>query len=163
MSTYSKPTTKPSHYNDKNQPFDSIYEQIQAGLTQRFSSGITSYNPSFKHTAPNRLQIFFSQFSGSHYEICFRQSYYEFALHFESTPPLNMERRQPFDTNLEELSKMVGLLVRSGPLENKGRMRVWYERKHEPIDQGRIIQYIDQYSNFIAATFPILLNVYQNL
>ena len=154
--------TRSSPSNDKNPSYDTIFEQIQAGLNHKFPPGVTFHNPSFEHSAPNRLRIFLDEIKGSHYEICFRRAYYEFALHFESTPALNLERRQPFDSSLDVLTNIVGILVRSGPLENKGRMRIWYEQKHEPIDRGKIIQYIDLYSRFITATFPILLKVYKN-
>ena len=152
---------KPSRSaSSKNQLYDAIFEQIQAGLMQRFPHEVTYRKPHFEHSAPNRLRIYLDRISASHYEICFRGGYYEFALHFESTPAKSLERRQAFDPHLQELTQQVGALVRSGPLENKGWMRVWYEQKREPINQVKIALYIEQYSRFVAGTFPILAKVY---
>jgi hypothetical protein len=158
----SEPSNQPSSSRTQNQPYDIIFEQIQAGLIQRFPTQVTYRKPEFEHSTPNRMRIKLDRIKGSHYEICFRQGYYEFALHFESTPPMNLERRQAFDPHLHELTKHVGPLVKSGPLENKGRMRVWYEHNREPINQEKIMLYVDEYSRFIAATFPILAKVYDN-
>ena len=146
--------------SSKDQAYDAIFEQFQAGLIQRFPPEVTYRKPRFEHSRTNRMRIYLDRISGSHYEICFRGGYTEFALHFESTPAKSLERRQAFDPHLQALTQKVGALVRSGRLENKGWMRVWYEQKREPIDQARIALYIEQYSRFIAGTFPILEKVY---
>jgi hypothetical protein len=148
--------------NSEYQSYDVIFEEIKAGLIQRFKPEFAFHKPDFDHSTPNRMRIYPDRnlIKGSHYEICFRQKYFEFALHFESTSEISLERRQAFDSHLQELTKQVGTLVRSGPLENKGWMRIWYEQKREPIDKEKILLFIDQYSRFIAATFPILSKIY---
>jgi len=147
-----------------NLSYDVIFEQLINGLKRSLSKEITVQKPEFEHSTPNRLRIYLdrNKFSGVHYEICFRQAYYEFALHFESTPARNLERRQFFDPHLEEITNLVGQIVKSGPLENQGRMRVWYEHKREPIDQEKINIFIEHYSRFMIATYPILNKVYSN-
>jgi len=72
-----------------------------------------------------------------------------------------LERRKAFDPLLQDLSTTVGKYVKSGPLENRGWMRVWFENKNEMISQEKIAMYIDQYSKFIAATFPVLVKLYE--
>ena len=162
MPTISDTSTKQLHPQKDNPPYDSIFEQIIAGLIERFPPEVMHHKPEFEHSQPNRMRIYIDRdrIKGSHYEICFRGGYYEFALHFESSPAKSLERRQAFDPHLQELADQVGQFIKSGPLEKKGWMRVWYERKHEHIDQEKIKLYIDQYSRFVAATFPILAKLY---
>lgn len=150
----------PSHSQSQNQPYDEIYEQITAGLKQRFPIGVTRRKPEFKHTAPNRLQIYLQGITGAHYEICFRTMYYEFALHFESTPAISLKRRQAFDPYLLKISNEVGQNVKADKLENNGWMRIWYEQNRDPITEKHINRYIEDYSRFIKATFPILESLY---
>jgi hypothetical protein len=144
-------------------PYDNIFGQIKAGLNERFPPEINHHLVEFEHSAPNRLRIYFdrNRIKGSHYEICFRRDYFEFALHFESTPTKSLVRRRAFDSHLNEITNEVGQKTKSGPLENNGWMRIWYERKPETIDQEKIKLYIDQYSNFINITFPILIRLYE--
>jgi hypothetical protein len=143
--------------------YDEIYDQIIIGLKNKLPQGIMQHKPEFEHTHPNRLRIYINKnlFPGSHYEICFRQTYYEFALHFESTPTKDLERRQFFDPYLDDISRQVGQFVKSGPRENKGRMRVWYEHKRVIIGEKEIRQYIEEYTRFVLATYPIMEKAYQ--
>ncbi len=156
-------TIKPqTHLSSKlsPQPYDAVFEQIIAGLIQRYSPEVANRYPRYDHSTPNRLRIYLDRIKGTHYEICFRQNYYEFALHFESSPSISLERRKVFDPHINQISSQVGERIKSGPLENKGWMRVWYERQREQIDQEKINLYIDRFSRFIAATFPILVNMF---
>lgn len=140
--------------------YKDIFDQIKAGLFHRFPSAVIYRKPDFRYSHRNRMQIMLDRITGSHYQITFMGERYEFALHFESTPVKSLERRQAFDPFIKELTKQVGTLVKSGPIENMGWMGVWYERKPETIDQEKIKLYIDQYSRFIAVTFPILVKLY---
>jgi hypothetical protein len=144
-------------------PYDAIFEQIKAGLMRQFPVEIKYRKPVFEHTPNrNRMRIYLDGIAGSHYEICFRQAYFEFALHFESTPARSLARRQAFDPHREKLTKQVGVLVKTGPVENKGWMRVWFEQKREPItDSQKIELYTDLFSRFIIATSPILIEAYE--
>jgi len=162
MSSTSEPTSPSSHLNSASESYDVIYEQMKAGLVKRFPPALIRLKPEFEHSAPNRIRIYLDRdrIKGTHYQITFRREYYEFALHFESSREMSLKRRQAFDPHLDELTKQVGILVRSGPVENRGWMRVWYEQNREPIGQDQIKLYIDQYSRFIAATFPILAKLY---
>jgi hypothetical protein len=152
-------TIKPQTHLSSNlspKPFDTIFEQIIAGLIQRYSPEVANRHPRYDHSTPNRLRIYLDRIKGTHYEICFRQNYYEFALHFESSPSISLERRKAFDPHIDQISSQVGERIKSGPLENKGWMRIWYEFKREQIDQEKIDLYIDRFARFVAATFPIL-------
>jgi predicted transglutaminase-like cysteine proteinase len=143
--------------------YDEIFEKIIGDLKLSLPKEILNQRPEFEHSQPNRLRIYLNKslFSGTHYEICFRKTYNEFALHFESTPAKSLERRQSFDPFLNDISKKVGQFIKSGPLENKGWMRIWYERKKGSVNEELVERYVDEYSRFIAATYPILANVYQ--
>jgi len=142
---------------------DEIFEKIIEGLKINLPDEILHYKPDFKHSRPNRLQIYLDKnlFPGSHYEICFRQDYFEFALHFESSTAMNLERKQAFDSHLNEISDKTGQFVKSGKLENKGRMRVWFEHKKGSVTEEQIQKFIDEYSRFMVATYPILAKIYQ--
>jgi len=141
--------------------YDTAFEQIQAGLRKRFSPELTYRKPRFEHSTPNRMRIYLDNISGSHYELCFRQAYFEFALHFESASLMSLERRQFFDPHVQELTQKVGKTVRSGPLENRGWMRVWFELPHETITAPKVEWYTDLFARFMIATCPILLEVYR--
>ena len=162
MTSSSNPPTSPSTPKHQDLSYDAIYELIKAGLKQQFPPEVAYLKPEFEHSTPNRIRIYLdrNRIKGAHYEICFRGGYYEFALHFESSSTKSLERRQAFDPHLQELTNQVGQTVKSGALENGGWMRVWYEQKHEQIDEGKTMSYIDHYSRFIAATFPILVTLY---
>ena len=160
MPSISERPTQPIHSQSEKPPYDSIFEQIKAGLIERFPPEVTYRKPKFEHSAPNRMRIYLDRITGSHYQITFMRDRYEFALHFESTPAISLKRRQAFDPHVQELTKQVGVLVRTGPIEKNGWMGVWYELKPEAIDKEKIKLYIDQYSRFVAATFPILVKLY---
>lgn len=162
-----KMTTSPrsSSMFSKDLTFDEIFEIIIEGLKRNLPTHIINNHTVFDHTpGRNRLRIYVNKnyFPGSHYEICLRQDYSEFALHFESTPAKNMERRQAFDSHLNEISEKVGQNINSGKLENKGWMRIWYERKKGTVNEELVKLYVDEYSRFMLATYPIMVNVYQS-
>lgn len=162
MSQVSDSSAKPLRSQKENPPYDIIFEQIKLGLLDRFPREAIYNKAEFEHSTPNRMRIYFNRerIKGAHYEICFRGNYYEFALHFESSPAKSLERRQAFDSHLGDLTNQIGRKIKSGPLENKGWMRVWYEESPEQIDQEKIKIYIDSYSRFITTTYPILANLY---
>jgi hypothetical protein len=142
-----------THYAD-------VYEQIQAGLQNSFSIHTLFRKPQFK-IKNNRMQIFLDQNKESHYEICFRRDYYEFVLHFESTPARSIARRQTFDPYLDEFTLKVGQPVRSGKHEDQGWMRVWFQLTPEPLDSQKAEKYTSLFTNFMEATLPILEKIYE--
>lgn len=162
MSQVSDSSAKPLRLQKEYPPYDTIFEQIKLGLLDRFPREAIYTKAEFEHSTPNRMRIYFNRarIKGSHYEICFRGNYYEFALHFESSPAKSLERRQAFDSHLGDLTSQIGRNIKSGKLENRGWMRVWYEESPEQIDQVKIEIYIDSYSRFIAATYPLLAKLY---
>jgi hypothetical protein len=160
MPSNSEPTPILSNSISEQPTYNEIFDLIKAGLIQRFLPNILQRKPDFRYSHRNRMQIMLDRISGSHYQITFMRDRYEFALHFESSPPISLTRRKAFDPHLQELTSQVGQLVKSGPIENKGWMGVWYERKVEMIDQEKVKLYIDQFSKFISATFPILAKLY---
>lgn len=156
-------SAKPSRTQKEYPSYDIIFEQIKLGLLDRFPREAINTKAEFEHSTPNRMRIYFNRtrIKGSHYEICFRGNYYEFALHFESSPAKSLERRQAFDSHLGDLSNKIGRNIMSGKLENRGWMRVWYEESPDQIDQVKINAYIDVYSRFILSTYPILAELYE--
>jgi hypothetical protein len=160
MPPISKNTTQPFHSQLEKPNYDIIFEQIKTGLIERFPPEVTYRKPRFEYSTSNRMRIYLDRIPGSHYQITFMRDRYEFALHFESTPNKSLERRQAFDQHLQKLTEQVGTLVKSGRIENKGWMGVWFEKKVEMISPEHITLYIDQYSKFISATFPILEKLY---
>ena len=92
----------PMTKNDLNS-YKAFYDQMIASLRANLPSPILARKPEFR-VKSNRLQIFLDGIRGSHYEMCFRRDYHEFALHFESTPGRSLARRQAFDPHLQELS-----------------------------------------------------------
>jgi len=147
--------------NHPSIPYDAIFEEIISGLIQRYPPEFINRNPKYDRSASNRLRIYLDRMKGAHFEICFRRDYYEFALHFESSPAISLERRGAFDPFIEQLTTSVGVKIKSGPLENRGWMRIWYELKNEPVTQEKVNLYMDHYSRFIAATFPILEKMFE--
>lgn len=145
--------------SEKDKNYAVVFEQIIANLKSHMTPEIYLRNPRFE-VRGNRLQIFLDGISGSHYEICFRQAYYEFALHFESTAERNLERRQAFDAHLDVYAQIISRPVYSGKLENQGRMRVWYQIAPEPLNDRTVNGYSSNFSKFIAATYPTLEQLY---
>ena len=160
MPPISETSPQPFHSQSEKPDYDFIFEQIKAGLIERFLPEITYRKPKFEHSTPNRMRIYMDRVTGSHYQITFMRDRYEFALHFESTPAMSLQRRQAFDPYVQDFTRQIGISVKTGKIENKGWMGVWYDRKLETIDLEKIKLYVDQYSRFIAATFPILLKLY---
>jgi hypothetical protein len=153
-----KSTPSSTSTSSEDLTYDEIFEKIIAGLKTKLP-GIINAKTEFDHTPNrNRLRIYISKnnYKGSHYEICFRQEYYEFALHFEGGKTQNLEHRQAFEPYLNEVSEIVGRFVRAGRFENQDRMRVWYEHKCITIGEEQIRTYIEEFSRFINVTYPIL-------
>jgi hypothetical protein len=139
--------------------YEDFFGEMQNHLLAKFSQSILVRRPRFK-VRGNRMQIYLNLIRGSHYEMCFRRKYHEFALHFESTPGRSLARRQAFDPHLRKLSERIGHNVRSGPHENRGWMRVWVQLPPvEPI-LPLLEQYKELFLRFIEATYPILEEVY---
>jgi hypothetical protein len=140
-------------------PYEDFLGEMQNHLLAQFSQSILVRKPRFK-VRGNRMQIYLDLIRGSHYEMCFRRKYHEFALHFESTPGPSLARRQAFDPHLRKLSERIGHNVRSGPHENRGWMRVWVQLPPvEPI-LPLLEQYQELFLRFIEATYPILEAAY---
>ena len=87
----------------KFKPYDLFYDQMIHYLRVNLANHIIARYPEFR-VRSNRLQIILDGIRGSHYEMCFRRAYHEFALHFESTAARSISRRQAFDSLLHELS-----------------------------------------------------------
>ena len=102
--------------------YDLFYERLIADLRETLPQAVQDRQPDFEKRS-NRLRIKVTGITGVHYEMCFRQDYHEFALHFESTPEISLSRREAIDPYLETMSLSLNYYVQSGPLENKGWMR----------------------------------------
>jgi hypothetical protein len=139
--------------------YETFYGEMIANLRANFSAPILARKPEYR-VKSNRLQIFLNGMRGSHYEMCLRRKYHEFALHFESTPGPSLARRQAFDPHLRELSQKIGHNVRSGPHENRGWMRVWVQLPPMESIMPLLEKYQDLFLRFIEATYPILEAVY---
>jgi hypothetical protein len=139
--------------------YKAFYDHLITNLRINLPSPILARKPEFR-VRSNRMQIFLERLRGSHYEMCFRRKYHEFALHFESTAGRSLARRQAFDPHLRELSQKIGHNVRSGPHENRGWMRVWVQLPPvEPI-LPLLEHHRELFLRFIEATYPILEAVY---
>jgi hypothetical protein len=157
MATYSDKTIQSQ---GKTLTYEAVHDQMKSNLLKGFPAEVRSRKPDFKIRG-NRNAIYLDRMPGSHYEICFRRDYYEFALHFQSTAERSSERRQAFDPHLSNLSHRIGVTVKAGKLENKGWMRVWYQFSPEPLTPQKVQFYTDLFIKFVEATFPILKQVYE--
>jgi hypothetical protein len=157
MPTYSD---KPKQTQVVTLSYEEVHAQLKSDLLKLFPTEVRSRKPDFKIKG-NRMAIYLDRMPGCHYEICFRGAYYEFALHFQSTPERSLERRQAFDPHLSDLTHKMGFTVMSGKLENKGWMRVWYQFSPEDLTPQKVEIYTGLFIKFIAATFPILKRVYE--
>ena len=140
--------------------YETFYSQMRTNLRTLLPENILAHKPEYK-VRGNRMAIYLDQIAGSHYEICFRQGYHEFALHFESTPERSLARRQVFDPLLVQLSEKVGKQVRSGRHENCGWMRIWIELPVAPLTEKLVTEYTELIVRFMTATFPALKTRYQ--
>jgi hypothetical protein len=139
--------------------YETFYSEMQTRFRKLLPARILSLKPVYK-VRSNRMAIYLDRITGSHYEICLRQTYHEIALHFESTPERSLERRRAFDPLLNELSKKLGRHVQAGKHENKGWMRVWIECPIAPLTEKLLAEYVDLFARFIMATFPTLEKMY---
>ena len=141
--------------NEYTEFYDRLIKDLRNGLPK----SILARDPDFK-VRSNRLQIYMDGISGSHYEMCFRRNYHEFALHFESTPERSLERRKAFDPYIDELSIKLNYNVNSGPLENRGWMRVWVQLPPTRPILPMYNKYQDLFQSLIIETYPILESLY---
>jgi hypothetical protein len=151
---------QPIGTQDEVLSYEAAYAQIQPELQKRLPVEARLRKPQF-HVRGNRMHFTLDRITGSHYEMCFRRDYYEFALHFESTLARNVERLQAFEPHINELSQKLGHDINHGNLENKDWKRIWIQLGIEPLTQQKVEYYIDLFSKFIAATFPILQRTYE--
>ena len=136
-------------------PYEIFYERLIQYLRANLPLEVSRRKPKYK-TRSNRMQIFLEDIKGSHYEMCFRRGCHEFALHFESTPSRSLSRKQAFDPHLDSLGEKLGEVIRSGPHENRGWMRVWMEQPTRELTTSILEKYQVLFTRFVAITFPIL-------
>jgi hypothetical protein len=149
-----------SSINNHEISYEIFDEEMISRLRELVPSRFMMRKPKFK-VRSNRMQIYLDRITGSHYEICLRKQYHEMALHFESTPERSLERRQAFDPLLGQIRQEIGHRVNSGPLENRGWMRIWIERPVRARTQELLDEYVDIFARFIEATFPTLEEIYK--
>jgi len=110
----------------------------------------------------NYLQIRLAGFSGCHYEFILRRGKHEIALHFESSAERSQARLRGFEPHIDALSQSLGTPVLAGNFQSRGWTQVRIEKRTQPLSKGLVKKYADLVVRFVAATFPILQEIYAN-
>lgn len=132
---------------------------LQQNLTGNLESIIGSVFFEFIQRS-NYLQIRLAGFSGCHYEIILRRAKHEIALHFESSAERSQARLRSFEPYIESISQTLKMPVNAGAFQTRGWTQVCIEARPKPLTVSLVKEYVYLVERFVAATFPILKNVY---
>jgi len=141
--------------------YEQAFTQFKEVLESELKRKNFSVNFIFKISG-NHMEIQIPGYSGSHYEICFRQEYDELALHFQSTLNANMNRLNVLIPHISEMENMTGRKIKSGKLESKDWKRIWIEEPKTDLTTDTIRGYAIIMANFILSSYPYLQKAYFN-
>jgi restriction endonuclease Mrr len=110
----------------------------------------------------NYLQIRVAGFAGCHYEIILRRQKHEVALHFESSAERSQARLRSFEPHLEELARALKVPLNTHNIQSTGWTQIRIEKPPRPLSQVLAKEYADLTLRFVAASFPILQEIYSN-
>lgn len=132
-----------------------LQEALQVSLKEFLGSIHYEFIP-----RANYLQIRMAGFSGCHYEIVLRRRKHEVALHFESSAERSQARLRGFEPHIESLSQTLKMPIYAGAFQTRGWTQVYIETRPKPLTVAVAKEYAHLVERFVAATFPILKNVY---
>ena len=141
--------------------YELFYNKMQARLEALLPKPIPVKRLKFEIKG-NRMSIYIPGFPGSHYEICFRGSYHEIALHFQSTLNKNESRLAKFKPFQITLKNKLNQNIEIGRLENKDWRSVWIALPPQQFSDVLLEPYSDLLAKFMVETFPILQSAYRD-